>query len=431
VWKDLLVLSFDQGKPNFDREFLAAMEISSQSKLANKSARELGLDQLSSVLLISIERPCNSSHITVINRFEEPSTSQDLRYDEMFNTNEQLFEAIDKNDPLKEGDILWFSGSATGVGDLRKIPGLKSYESDEVKKIEENFHERRLVQAVVARTGPLVGKTVKDVKFRTRYGAAVIAIHREGKRVQEHPGKVKLHAGDVLLLEAGPTFLEKNSKSDRSFALLSEVKDSAPPRLKLFIPALVLIVAMLAIYTAGLASLLVLSMLVSFLMVCLGILSQDEVRDSIDWEIYLTIACAFGIGSALTNSGVAEAVAHFLVSIGSKADIGDAGIYGAVHFATVLISSIVTNNAAAALLFPIAMNAADQTGVDRLLMAYIVMLASSDYILPFGYQTNLMVYGPGKYKVSELNTLCYFWYSTQLPYWHLFLQCFCKSIHRR
>ena len=105
--------------------------------------------------------------------------------------------------------------------------------------------------AVVARKGPLVGKTAAEVGFRTRYGAAVIAVHRDGTRVQDLPGNIKLHAGDVLLLEAGPTFISRNTDNQKSFALISEVKDSKPPRLSLLIPAVLLVLAMLVIVTLG------------------------------------------------------------------------------------------------------------------------------------------------------------------------------------
>merc|ERR1711862_612238 len=206
--------------------------------------------------------------------------------------------------------------------------------------------DRRLVQAVVAKIGPLVGKTIVGVRFRTKYCAAVIAIHCEGKRIMEHPGQVKLHAGDVLLLEAGPTFFERNAKNDRAFVLLSEVEDSSPPRLKLFIPAMVLMIAMLALYTAGLGSLLVFALLASMVMIFIGILSEQEARDAVNWEIYVTIACAFGIGTALTNSGVADKIANILVDIGTSVGSGDAGLFAAVYLATFILSSVVTNNAA-------------------------------------------------------------------------------------
>ncbi|KAL7547487.1 hypothetical protein ACHAWF_010781 [Thalassiosira exigua] len=279
---------------------------------------------------------------------------------------------------------------------------IMSLEDDELQQIDEKVHDRRLVQAVVARKGPLVGKTAAEVGFRTRYGAAVIAVHRDGTRVQDLPGNIKLHAGDVLLLEAGPTFISRNTDNQQSFALISEVKDSKPPRLDKLIPAVLLVLAMLVIVTIGqglfpdqnMSSLLVCGLVTAIIMVSLGILSQQECRDAVNWEVFITIACAFGIGAAMAESGLASLIADGLVKLGTALGIGDAGLYGAVYLATFLISNIVTNNAAAALMFPIAIDAAQQTGADSKLMSYNLMLAASaSFMSPFGYVKDFLYMG--------------------------------------
>eukprot|EP00977_Amphora_coffeiformis_P009247 scaffold2102_cov161-Amphora_coffeaeformis.AAC.31 len=407
VWRDLQVFFPDENAHQGEiaqREFLTAMAVAPYSQLAGKTVAQTGINKLPEIFLVSIDRPVQNDPPSR----RAPSLSQN-HADESENsiegslrTDNVVFKTIDPAEPLQEGDVLWFSGSASAVGDLRKIPGLLSYQNDEVLKINEKVHDRRLVQAVIARKGPLVGKTVKQVRFRTRFGAAVIAVHREGQRVHELPGRIKLQAGDVLLLEAGPTFIGRSSDNDRSFALLAEVQNSAPPRLSHLLPALAITATMLIVYTAGLTSLLISALVAAVLMVSLGILSEQEARDAVNWEVFVTIAAAFGIGTALENSGVAKAVADFLVNVGTGVGIGDAGLYGAVYFATFLISNVVTNNAAATLLFPIAMDAAEQTGTDRVLMSYALMLgASASFMSPFGYTTNLLIYGPGGYKYRD------------------------------
>ena len=332
AWKDLQVL-FDEGT-NKDggvgsREFLAAMEVAPHSKLTNKTVAETGLDKLPGVFLVSIDRPTDKKNGnngkpkgTVISMAPDALSSAGGSEAASLPTVEPIFTTIPPETPLMGGDVLWFAGSASAVGDLRKVPGLISFENEEVEKINENVHDRRLVEAVVARRGPLVGKTVKEVRFRTRFGAAVIAVHRNGDRIHDHPGKIKLQAGDVLLLEAGPTFIKRSADSDRSFALLAEVEDSAPPRLSLLIPALVITAVMLIVFTAGVASLLVCALVASILMVVLGIMSEQEARDAVNWDVYITIAAAFGIGIALVNSGVAGAIATFLVDVGEAVGIG-------------------------------------------------------------------------------------------------------------
>jgi len=451
AWKDLIVIFHggnDKNSPEegavASREFLAAMEVSKKSEHIGKTVGEAGLDKQSGLFLVGVERPMTkqlrisfartsamaSFPESVDGNVSETASIQAAieRYSVQGSVSNGIGELgghegsinqgnvpksiipVPPEGHLQEGDILWFAGPAAAMADLRKIPGLKSLEDDELKQIDEKLHDRRLVQAVVARKGPLVGRTAAQVGFRTRYGAAVIAVHREGTRVQDHPGNIKLQAGDVLLLEAGPTFISRNTDNQQSFALISEVKDSKPPRLNKLIPALLLILTMLIIVAIGpvlfpdqnMSSLLVVGLLTSIIMVCFNILSQQECRDAVNWTVYVTIACAFGIGTAMTNSGLAGVIADGLVSVGNAIGMGHAGLYGAVYLATVIISNIVTNTAAAALMFPIAIDAAQQVGADEKLMSYNLMLAASaSFMTPFGYTTNLLIYGPGGYKAKD------------------------------
>jgi len=376
-------------QPKSSREFLTAMTVARKSRFIGKSAEQGGLTQLKGVFLVTIERP---------QQLETPQTPESS----VINLDEnKITIAITSDDVLQPGDLLWYSGSAESIHDLKKVPGLQSYVSSEIKKINARVHDRRLVQAVISRHGPLVGRTIKESRFRTKYGAAVLSVNRNGKRVHEHPSNVRLQAGDVLLLEAGPNFIKDNVESDKSFALIFEVKDSAPPRLKLFIPAVILVVAMLAITTADVADLLITTLIAVMCMAAIGIISAEEIRKSIAWDLYVTIASAFGIGNAMSSSGLAAAIANGIVKLSKAVNIGNAGVYGSVYLATFLISQVLTNNAAAALAFPIAMSAVDKYNCSRKVMAYVVMFgASASFMTPFGYTTNLLVYGPGGYNVS-------------------------------
>jgi hypothetical protein len=296
------------------------MRVSRKSIHSKKNIVESGIAKIPGVNIVSIERPIprgNSNNLVVSS--PTASVENQQRRDDF-----QAYSTIDPDEPLQENDIIWFAGDASAIGDLRKVPGLESPEKDEIKQMNDNVHDRLLVQAVVAKSGPLVGKTVREVQFRTKYGAAVISVHREGRRIHEHPGNIRLHAGDVLLLEAGPTFLKRNVNNDHAFALLAAVKDSAPPRLKYFLPAIVLLIAMLAVSSVDLptAPLLVCALFAAIVMVTIGLLSPQEARDAIDWALYVSIACAFGISQALTNSGLAEVAANFLITIGEGVGVG-------------------------------------------------------------------------------------------------------------
>lgn len=417
VWRDLQVAFVDDDRdaddPDNDapvssaaasREFLTAVQVTKRSGFIGKTAVQSGLDKLSGVYLVDVERPVHDDDDHNANTNTDASSVRSALTDDHSEHRKAAPRPLAPDAaPLAAGDVLWYSGPASHIGDLRKIPGLSLYESDEIARVRAAVHNRRLVQAVVARAGPLVGTTVVEARFRTRYGAAVISVGREGRRVHEHPGRVRLRAGDVLLLEAGPTFSRREAGTDRSFALLREVEDSAPPRLRALAPASAIAVVMLAVFTAGAAPLLVCAATAAMCMVVTGILSQQEVRDAIHWDVYVTIASAFGIGSALTNSGIAADVANLLVGVGRAVDVGAyAGLYGAVYLATTMLSNVVTNNAAAALVFPIAMDAVEKTGADRTIMSYALMLgASASFMSPFGYTTNLLIFGPGGYKTMD------------------------------
>eukprot|EP00986_Skeletonema_menzelii_P019695 scaffold28949_cov154-Skeletonema_menzelii.AAC.1 len=361
AWRDLQVLFHekeDDDVGNASREYLNAAKVSRNSEHIGKTITQAGLDKLTGLFVVEVERPLskeeaneNTKKTFKASVFDDAGLRDSIEGSIMGSSSiPQRATVVMPEEPLREGDIIWFAGSADAIVDLRKVPGLESTQKEVLEGVMENKFDRRLVQAVVAKQGPLVGRTPAEMHFRTKYGAAVIAVHRNGKRIQDYPGNIKLHSGDVLLLEAGPTFIARNTDNQRSFALISE-----------------------------------------------------ECRDAVNWEVYITIASAYGIGSALTKSGLASVIADFLVAIGVGIGIGPAGLYGAVYFATFLISNVVTNNAAAALMFPIAIEAANSTpGVDNQTMAYCLMLsASASFMSPFGYQTNLLIFGPGGYKMTD------------------------------
>ena len=193
----------------------------------------------------------------------------------VYDANNMLQEelTIDVTEPLAPGDILWYAGEAVAVSSLRKIPGLTTLGSDQASKLSSSNQDRRLVQAVIAKNGPLVGKSIRDMKFRTRYNAVVFSDYLiEGARVHAKMGEVVLHAGDVLLLDAGPDLVREG------FALVSILEDSAPPRLSLLVPAISCAVAMIVLYTFGVMSLLVAAILAAGVMIASGAMSQQSAR---------------------------------------------------------------------------------------------------------------------------------------------------------
>ena len=415
------------GSDGAGKEFLIAVRVERRSQFIKKTADDAGLRALPGLYLVSIERPRaeggdgeGSGVVTAIGVREtafapvagtvataaDPSAAAPVPTDVLTASASETSLAASvvdpTDDPLRAGDVLWFAGNASSIASVRKIPGLAPYSSDQVEKLNVNNQERRLIQAVVAKTGTLVGKSIRDIKFRSRYNAVVLAVHREGQRVHARVGDVVLHPGDVLLLDAGPDFHREAGHSGSGFALVSVLEDSAPPRLRLLVPVLLIAVAMIAVYTSGWVELIVAAVFAAAIMIACGALSEQEARDAVKWDVIVTIAAAFGMSRALQNSGVAGTVAATLVRVAEISSTGRVGLLVAVYLATFLISNVVTNNAAAALMFPIAAEAAERQGETLVGISFLVMLAASaSFMSPFGYQTNLMVYGPGGYVFKD------------------------------
>lgn len=384
---DFDVIDHGSGAANAGKEFLIAVRIETTARnFIGKTAVESGLRALPGLFLVSIERTRSSAGTSNGDDTGVPADRTTV---------------IDPSEPLEANDVMWYAGGASAIASLRRIPGLAPYSSDQVEKLEVSSHDRRLIQAVVAKTGDLVGKSIRDVKFRTRFNAVVIAVHREGARVHSRIGDVVLHPGDVLLLDAGPDF-RQSAGAQSGFALISVLDDSTPPRLSMLIPSLLCALAMIALYTAGVMELFTAAILAAAVMIASGTMTQQEARAAVKWDVLVCIAGAFGVSKAMQNSGVAEEIAKKLVYLGQITGTGEVGLFTAVYLATFLISNIVTNNAAAALMLPIAASAADAQSIELEKMAFLLMLAASaSFMSPFGYQTNLMVYGPGGYVFKD------------------------------
>ena len=417
------------GSDGAGKEFLIAVRVERRSQFIKKTADDAGLRALPGLYLVSIERPRAeggdgegsgepdhrrrggelwsgaSGHARTRRTRAIAATFRRTSPTASASETSLAASVVDPtDDPLRAGDVLWFAGNAGSVEhrERAKDPGLAPYSSDQVEKLNVNNQERRLIQAVVAKTGPLVGKSIRDIKFRSRYNAVVLAVHREGQRVHARVGDVVLHPGDVLLLDAGPDFHREAGHSGSGFALVSVLEDSAPPRLRLLVPVLLIAVAMIAVYTSGWVELIVAAVFAAAIMIACGALSEQEARDAVKWDVIVTIAAAFGMSRALQNSGVAGTVAATLVRVAEISSTGRVGLLVAVYLATFLISNVVTNNAAAALMFPIAAEAAERQGETLVGISFLVMLAASaSFMSPFGYQTNLMVYGPGGYVFKD------------------------------
>jgi K+/H+ antiporter YhaU regulatory subunit KhtT len=292
-------------------EFLVALVVPPRSPHVNKSMNELGYTSLPGIFLVGLERPTEPADGVAAGTLLQSVTDDDA-----------VAQHLSLDDKLREGDILWMSGSADAIADLQNLHGFQFFHNDEMEKATACLQDRRMVQAVVARGSPLVGKTVAETHFRSNYGGAVIAIQRGSERIHEHPGRVPLQTGDALLIQAGPDFYERQKNDYRTFALVSEVENSSPPRPRLFLLCVVMIVTSLVVASLEMRNLLITASIVGILMVSMGVVTQQEARDSVHWDLFIVIASAFGISNAMEASGFAGLVATAIVSVGDAIGIG-------------------------------------------------------------------------------------------------------------
>jgi di/tricarboxylate transporter len=308
-----------------------------------------------------------------------------------------ILPAVEPYERLRASDRLIFVGAIESVVDLHRIRGLVPA-TDQVLKLEGDRKDRSFFEAVLSDTCPLVGKSVREGRFRTHYHAAIIALARNGERLRGKIGDMVLRAGDTLLLEARPDFIHHQGRS-RDFLLVSEVGGFHPPNHKGAPAALAITIGMVALAASGLLSMLEAALVAAGLMILLGCTSGQVARRAPDWQVLVVIATSFGVGAALQKSGAAGVLADDIISLAGGNPWATLVL---VFIATALLSAIATNNVAAVLAFPVALSAAHHMNVDVMPFAITIMVAASaSFATPIGYQTNLMVYNAGGYRFAD------------------------------
>jgi len=313
---------------------------------------------------------------------------------------EDVISLVGPDTILHGGDRLRFVGAADDVVELQSINGLSSAEHAHVLDLDT---DARYFEVVVGPQSPLVGETLKDIGFRARYQAVVLAIHRAGHRVDSKLGEVRLRVGDTLLLLADPDFRERwRDRGD--FLMISGRQRAGQSMGRDALIVGLITFGIIASAATGVLPILESSLLGALLLVALGVLTPGEARNAVDLDVLLVIATAFGLAAAMETSGLATAVSSGLV--GSAGSMGDLGVLLGIALATIVLTGLVTNNAAALLMFPIAISSAVSTGIDPRALAVVVAVAASvDFLTPIGYQTNTMVYGPGGYRFFDYTRL--------------------------
>jgi len=349
------------------RQYTVEMMVQPGSPLAGKTIEDAGLRHLPGMFLVEIER------------------------------DGAVLPAIGPHQRLRDNDRLVFAGIVDSVVDLQRIRGLVPA-SDQVFKLGVPRPERCLTEAVVSDSCPLVGKSIREGRFRNVYNAAVIAVARNGERIQRKIGDIVLRPGDTLLLEAEPGFVDRQHNS-RDFFLVSKLPNSRPLRQDRAFIAVAILVGMVVVATLEWMSMLQAAMVAAGLLLLTRCITGGAARAAVDWEVLIAIAASFGLGHALEKTGAAQFIAANMIEL-AQADPWVT--LAVVYLVTMLFTELITNNAAAVLVFPIALSTSESLGVNFMPFAIAIMMAASaSFSTPIGYQTNLMVYGPGGYRFTD------------------------------
>jgi len=349
------------------RGFTVQLRVVGGGALDGRQVEEAGLRHLEGVFLVEVEREG------------------------------EVIAPVAPNTVLKGGDRITFVGQVDTVVDLHAVPGLVS--AEEAHLLEFDSPRHTFFEAVVGEASPLAGSTLKEADFRARYQAAVVAIHRAGHLVRAKLGQVPLRPGDTLLLISDQGFRDR-WRDARDFLLVSRLGGTPPavPRKAGIVAAVGLAIVLGA--GLGLLPILQLSLLGALALVLFGVLTPGEAKNAVDLEVVVVIASAFGLAAALQASGLADAVAGALA--GGLGHFGPEAVLAGIVVATLVLKSVVTNNAAAALMFPLGLSAAADLGLNgRAITVAIAIAASASFLTPIGYQTNLMVYGPAGYRFGD------------------------------
>lgn len=353
------------------RQYEVAMRVEAGAPIVGKTIEGAGLRALPGLFLFGIERAGHVLH------------------------------AVGPDERLQEEDILLFAGVLDSVVDITRIRGLVPAEV----KPDAEREKRVLVEAVVSNDAPFIGQTVREARFRSIYGAAIIGVFRSGEQLVQKIGDLRLAAGDTLLLDAPFSFTPTHRDSG-DFYLVSIVEGGHVVRHNRAFIAITIMAAMILMLMTGWIDRVVAVWLAAVLMIGTRCVPGVRARSSINWQVLMTIGGALGLGAAVTASGLADVAGagfyHFVSLVGESPRM----VLFATVIGTALMAQLITNYAAATIMFSIAMASAELMGVRPEPFVFGVMAgAGCNFLTPLSYQTNLMVYGPGGYRFTDFMRL--------------------------
>ncbi|MDX1457438.1 MAG: SLC13 family permease [Marinobacter sp.] len=357
----------DQQKFGSMREFTLEVAVAFDGPLVGKSVGEAGLRELDRLYLVEIER--DGSVVT----------------------------AVPSEERLRGGDRLVFAGDTQAISDLLRINGIVPSVHEDEPSLSQDRAERSLVEAALSPQSDVLGLTIRDARFRDRFGAVVLAVARGGERVSGNLGNIRLRPGDVLLLEARPAFVSRQRYA-KDFLLINDLDTETPRHDRAYVSWGILL-ALVGAAAMGITSMLNAALTGAALMIISGCCSVGQAQKAVDVPVLLTIASSFALGAALESTGAAGYMAQEILGLSAGHPLLTLLL---VYLVVSVLTEVITNNAAAVLVIPVvlSMTSVLEVAPEPFVIA-VMMAASASFATPLGYQTNLMVFGPGGYRFMD------------------------------
>lgn len=342
------------------------LKVNSDSELIGKTVEEAGLRGLQNAFLIHVHRQ---------GRIVGP---------------------IGPHFILDGGDLLTFIGDVKAIDELSVRKGLVRG----APVLDASQPDLPLFEAVVAPTSMLVGKTLKEIEFRERFHAVVIGIQRQSDEIRGAIGNLPIQAGDLLLIESKEGFDELANNDKDNFYLVTQKGARQLPVNSKSRLALVLTLSMIVVATLEIIPIVTAAMITAGIMIYTGCVRKGQIMAALNIPILLVIAAAIGMGQAIETTGLAAMAAGVINDYTTF--LGPIAVIAGIYILTNILTELITNNAAAVLMLPIALALGVETGITAHAMAVTVAVAASaSFLTPIGYQTNLMVMGAGRYRFKD------------------------------
>jgi len=298
---------------------------------------------------------------------------------------------------IEADDLLLVHGPVKALMALRDLPGLTLKPEAKLSDEELTSEDVVLAEAVIAPNASLRGRTPRQIFFRRRHNLTILAIQQRGLSVRERLADTRLGVGDTLLLQGRRSFLEELGEN-HDFIILGEVP--VPPAGGRPAVALGIVAGVMGLAALGVLPIMVAALAGVAAMLLVGRLRAQDAYDAVDWSVIFLLAGMIPLGIALERTGAARLVAD--AAVGVAGGLGPVAVVSAFYLLASLLTELMSNNATAILLTPVALATADQLGIDsRPLLVAVAFAASASFMTPLGYQTNLLVFGPGGYRYTD------------------------------